>query len=118
VKQKFSTARSPSQRIRVLVFVLATTAQLSAACATLPQNRYLTQTSFQESSTGKVSRININDATAPDLEKLPGVGKVIAERIVEHRTQYGAFRRPEHLMMVRGISDQKFRALRELIRTE
>ena len=92
-----------------------TIALLSSTCATLPP--HVTQ-AFPEPAGENTSRININAATAPDLEKLPGVGKVIAERIVEHRTQYGAFRRAEHLMMVRGISDQKFRALRGLITTE
>jgi len=52
------------------------------------------------------------------LEKLPGIGEGIAERIVAHRQQYGPFRRPEHLMMVRGISDQKFRELRTMIVVE
>jgi len=60
-------------------------------------------------------QINLNTATAAELEKLPGVGKVIAERIVAHREQYGPFRRTEHLLMVRGISDNKFRQLRSLI---
>lgn len=59
--------------------------------------------------------ININTASAEQLEKLPGVGRVIAERIVAHREQYGPFRRAEHLVMVRGISDQKFCELRALI---
>lgn len=63
-------------------------------------------------------RININSATARELEGLPGIGKVMAERIVAHRERYGAFRRPEHLMMVDGISDRKFRALRDLIAIE
>ena len=59
--------------------------------------------------------MNINAATAQELEKLPGVGKVIAERIVAHRQEYGPFRRAEHLMMVRGVSDRKFRAISALI---
>ena len=63
-------------------------------------------------------RININTASAAELEKLPGVGRVLAERIIEHREQYGPFRRPEHLIIVRGISDQRFRRLRELITVE
>ena len=63
----------------------------------------------------RAGQINLNTATAIELEKLPGVGKVIAERIVAHREQYGPFRRAEHLMMVRGISDNKFRQLRPLI---
>jgi competence ComEA-like helix-hairpin-helix protein len=64
------------------------------------------------------TRININTASAPELEKLPGIGRGFAQRIVEHREKYGAFRRPEHLIMVRGISDKRFRALRELITVE
>ena len=64
------------------------------------------------------TQININTASAAELEKLPGVGRVLAERIIEHREQYGPFRRPEHLIIVRGISDRRFRALRELITVE
>src|SRR5436190_11401619 len=63
-------------------------------------------------------RININTASAEELEKLPGIGKALAARIVEHREKYGPFRKPEHLIIVRGISDKRFRALRELITVE
>ena len=59
--------------------------------------------------------VNINTASISDLEKLPGVGKVLAERIVEHRENYGPFRRAEHLLMVRGISDRKFRAIQQML---
>jgi competence ComEA-like helix-hairpin-helix protein len=64
------------------------------------------------------TRININTASAQELEKLPGIGRGFAQRIVEHREKYGPFRRPEHLIMVRGLSDKRFRALRELITVE
>ena len=64
------------------------------------------------------ARININTASIKELEKLPGIGKGFAERIVEHREKYGPFRRAEHLIMVRGISDKRFRALRDLITVE
>ena len=63
-------------------------------------------------------RININTASAVELEKLPGVGIAIAQRIVTYREQYGSFRRPEHLLMVRGISDRKFREIRPMIVVE
>ena len=63
-------------------------------------------------------RININTAPAKELEALPGIGKGLAERIVEHREKYGPFRRAEHLMMVRGISEKRFRTLRELVTVE
>jgi competence ComEA-like helix-hairpin-helix protein len=59
--------------------------------------------------------ININTAPARELEQLPGIGKGLAARIIEHREKWGAFRRPEHLIAVRGISDRRFRALRDSI---
>ena len=69
-------------------------------------------------SAAPASRVNINTASVKELEKLPGIGKGLAERIVEHREKYGPFRRPEHLIMVGRISDKRFRALRDLITVE
>lgn len=63
-------------------------------------------------------RININTATMGELEKLPGIGKGLAERIIDHREKFGPFRRTEHLIIVRGFSDKRFRALRDLITVE
>ena len=74
--------------------------------------------SLEFARTERALQININTASLDELEKLPGVGKAISERIVAHREQYGPFRRTEHLMMVRGISDKKFRELRNLIAVE
>ena len=76
--------------------------------ATGPQNQVLSENPVPR-------RININTASAQELEKLPGIGRGFAQRIVEHREKWGAFRRPEHLIMVHGISDKRFRALRDLV---
>jgi competence protein ComEA len=65
-----------------------------------------------------VQRVNINTASARELEKLPGIGKGLAERIIDHRERFGPFRRPEHLIIVRGISDRRFRALKDLVTVE
>ncbi len=62
--------------------------------------------------------ININTASANELETLPGIGKGLAQRIIDHREKFGTFRRPEHLIIVRGISDRRFRALRDLVTVE
>ena len=64
------------------------------------------------------TRISINRATRAELEKLPGIGMALAGRIVEHRERYGAFRRPEHLIIVRGISERRFRQMRAFISIE
>jgi competence protein ComEA len=52
------------------------------------------------------------------LEKLPGIGQALAARIVEHRQRYGRFRRIEHLLAVRGISERRFRAVSALLTAE
>ncbi len=62
--------------------------------------------------------ININTAAAAELERLPRVGKKTAEAIVRFRDEHGPFRRPEHLMQVRGISEKRFLTLRPLVRVD
>ncbi|MCP9494302.1 MAG: helix-hairpin-helix domain-containing protein [Pyrinomonadaceae bacterium MAG19_C2-C3] len=62
--------------------------------------------------------ININDAPSQDLERLPGIGKSLAARIIEHRERHGRFRRVEHLILIRGISERRFRDLRPYIKVE
>jgi competence protein ComEA len=66
-------------------------------------------------SSGTAGRININTASAKELETLPGIGKELAQRIIEHRQKYGSFARPEYLIMVRGISEHRFQAMRDQI---
>jgi competence protein ComEA len=61
------------------------------------------------------ARININTASREELERLPGIGEGLAARIVEHRERHGAFRRVEHLIIVRGISERRFAELRPFV---
>lgn len=61
------------------------------------------------------SAINLNSASAAELEKLPGVGPATAARIVEYRQKNGAFRKVEDLMNVRGIGEKTFLTLKPLI---
>lgn len=64
------------------------------------------------------SAVNVNTASAQELEKLPHVGEKIAQRIIEHREKFGSFRKPEHLLLVDGISDARFREMRNFIKVE
>ena len=68
-----------------------------------------------ETSPAAADRLDLNTATAAELAKLPGIGPETAERIVEHRTTFGPFRRPEHVMLIRGISEKRFRSIEPLI---
>jgi competence protein ComEA len=61
------------------------------------------------------TRINLNTASRAELERLPGIGEGLAARIIEHRERHGAFRRVEHLIIVRGISQRRFEALRPFV---
>ncbi len=62
--------------------------------------------------------ININTASAEELQRIPNIGESTARRIVEYRERYGPFRRTEDLMQIRGISDERFRSIRHLVRAE
>ena len=64
------------------------------------------------------AKVSINRASREELERLPGVGPALAARIVEQRERYGPFRRAEHLMLVRGISERRFRQLRPFVTAE
>src|SRR3989442_6594385 len=108
----------------ILLALLLSVVFLSiAACAKRSRNasqahEQQSQALLQATSQPQPQRININTASTSELETLPGIGKALAARIIEHREKYGRFRRPEHLIIVRGISDKRFRALRELITVE
>jgi competence protein ComEA len=55
-----------------------------------------------------VATINLNTATAAELEKLPGIGQKVAARIVEYRQKNGPFKKVEELMNVQGIGEKSF----------
>ncbi len=116
MKQNLPPAKFQAPLIALVILAIILSA---SACATLPRpSQSVVQLSLVVPKTERGSLININTASPQELETLPGVGKAIAERIVAHREQYGPFRRAEHLMMVRGISDRKFRELRAMIVVE
>lgn len=60
--------------------------------------------------------VDLNLAGARELETLPGVGPVLAARIVAHRARVGAFRHPEELRAVRGIGPRLLERLRPRVR--
>jgi competence ComEA-like helix-hairpin-helix protein len=60
-------------------------------------------------------RLDLNLATAGQLDELPGIGPVLASRIVEHRRRAGAFRSADELLAVRGIGPHLLERLRPLV---
>ena len=53
-------------------------------------------------------KVDLNRAGVEELVKLPGIGEVVAERIVNYRTEHGGFEAPEELMNVRGIGEKTY----------
>jgi competence protein ComEA len=61
------------------------------------------------------ARIDLNRAGPTELDALPGIGPVLAGRIVAHRELHGPFRRAEDLLAVRGIGPRLLERLRDRI---
>lgn len=56
--------------------------------------------------------VNVNTASATDLEQVPGIGPKVAARIVDYRAKKGPFKKLEELMNVQGIGEKSFLKLR------
>jgi len=59
--------------------------------------------------------INLNTATIKELETLPGIGPALAKRIVEFREKRHGFKRVEELLAIQGISEKKWKAIRDQV---
>jgi len=67
---------------------------------------------------GAAVAVDINAATVEELQSLPDIGKVMAERIVAYRTANGNFASPEDLVKVKGIGEKKLEKIRGLVTVE
>jgi competence protein ComEA len=61
-----------------------------------------------KSAPGTPSRVNINTAGVSELDAIPGIGPVLAQRIVDYRAQNGLFAAPEDLQNVSGIGAKTY----------
>lgn len=125
--QRFQDQRPlpPTRRVRSVPLVFLCYALACAcvsSCVKLPRERAGVVSSLTTSELAPAAptitttaRININTASRAELERLPGIGEGLAARIIEHRERHGAFRRVEHLIIVRGISQRRFEALRPFV---
>ena len=69
-----------------------------------------------DGTTGKQGPVNLNTATAEELDALPGVGPSTAQAILEFRKEHGRIRSVDELLEVRGIGEAKLAALRSKVR--
>src|SRR5579862_5421293 len=92
--------RTLARTSRILLAGLA----LMLLCVTAPAQKQL-----------PARPIDLNAATVKELEELPGVGAVTAQRIIDMRQKSGRFRRVEDLLAVRGMSAKRVEALRRYV---
>jgi len=86
--------------------------------APLSDGQQLVVPSFDEGGSAAATadgRVRVNVAGVEELQRLPGVGPVLAERIVAHREAHGPFAAVEDLLDVSGIGEGKLAALREAV---
>lgn len=62
--------------------------------------------------------VNVNTASATELQTLPGIGPTLAQSILDHREAHGPFGAIEEIMDVRGIGEGLFAGMRDLITVE
>jgi competence ComEA-like helix-hairpin-helix protein len=103
-------------QLRSITFLLLTSTAILCGGCTSGKTNTISTTEFAVPTSQ--TAVNINTADADELRQLPHVGPALAEKIIEHRKCYGPFRRVEHLLMVEGVSDRRFREIRRLIRIE
>ncbi len=74
------------------------------------------QVSVEETTPANAaSLVNLNTATAEELDELPGIGETLSARIVEHRETYGPFQAVEDITEVRGIGNGTLEDLQDLV---
>jgi competence protein ComEA len=90
--------------LRVLASLALAVAFAAQPAAQAAQKAATTRTDAKPAA----ATINLNTATAAELEKLPGIGQKVAARIVEYRQKNGPFKKVEELMNVQGIGEKSF----------
>jgi len=116
--QKRPALTAPTTLLRIILCYLAAAALTS--CVKLPRRTVArgSQPTHSQQARQESPLVSINEASREELEHLPGVGPALAARIVEHRERFGRFRRAEHLLLVRGISERRFLQLRPYVTAE
>jgi competence protein ComEA len=72
---------------------------------------------FGSGTGAPAAKVNLNTASVSELDALPGVGPVLAQRILEHREKTGGFRSVGELRNVDGIGASRFEELKDLVTT-
>ena len=77
------------------------------------ESYYIPSISLDENN--KTTKISLNTATQAKLDTLPGIGEVFSKRIIDYRILNGGFKTVDELRMVKGIGDNLFDSLKDLV---
>lgn len=69
----------------------------------------------EKQQTPSSSVVNINSASAQELDSLPGIGPTYAQRIIDYRTSNGGFKSVDEIKNVKGIGDKTFEKFKDKI---
>ncbi len=98
-----------------MVRVLVSMSALALLLAGLPVPALAQAKAAAASKAAPTAVVNINTASAAELDALPGIGAKTAARIVEYRQKNGPFKKIEELMNVRGVGEKNFLKLKPQI---
>jgi competence ComEA-like helix-hairpin-helix protein len=106
-------------KMKLLILLLSLLLLSFAACNQAQSNNAsLAQVPTTQNATNRnqsANCVNLNKASVEELNTLPGIGEVMAQKIIAYRERHGSFRRPQEIIIIEGFSEKKYRTIAELI---
>ena len=79
------------------------------------ENKETDTNDSNNNSNSNNSKVNINTGGVEELKALPGVGDLLAQKIIDYREENGKFKTIDELKNVSGIGDKKFESMKEYV---
>ena len=89
---------------------------LPVTADTIPPDSTRRQNAAENSMVPEGALINVNTAGRQALERLPGIGPVYAQRIIDYRNEFGKFRSIEELTNIKGIAEKRLDKLKAFVK--